>query len=117
MTKFALSAAAAGLRAEMDVLDRNINVSLVEPGAFHTGFNQAMAARKYEWMRDRSYFSDKIEEIKAKETRGLALIEAKTTDSIVSKIVTAAEARRPSLRYVAPWMQGMYVRLARMMGA
>jgi len=50
MTKFALSAAAAGLRAEVDQLRRNVQVALIEPGAFRTGFNQAMAARKYEWM-------------------------------------------------------------------
>lgn len=117
MTKFALSAAGAGLRAEMDVLGKNINVSIVEPGAIHTGFNQAMTGRKYEWMQQQSYFSDRIDKMKAKEARGFALVEARSTDSIVAQIVKAAEAGRPKLRYVAPWIQGAYVRLARMMGA
>lgn len=116
MTKFALSAAGAGLRAEMDVLDKKINVAIVEPGAIHTGFNQAMMGRKYEWMQQQSYFRDKLDSMKAKETRGMALAEARSTDSIVAQIVKAAEARRPRLRYVAPWIQGAYVRLARMMG-
>ena len=117
MTKFALSAAGAGLRAEMDVLGKNINVAIVEPGAIHTGFNQAMMGRKYEWMQQHSYFSGKIDKMKAKEARGMAFAEAKSTDSIVAQIVKAAEASRPRLRYVAPWIQGAYVRLARIMGA
>jgi hypothetical protein len=35
----------------------------------------------------------------------------------VAKIVTAAEARRPKLRYVAPFLQGLGVRIARILGA
>jgi short-subunit dehydrogenase len=116
MTKFALSAAGAALRAEMDFLGKNINVTIIEPGAIRTGFNQVMIGRKYEWMKQASYFSSKIDSLKAKETRGLALVEARSTDSIVAKFVKAAEASRPKLRYGAPWIQSAFVRLARMFG-
>ncbi len=57
MTKFALSAAGAGLRAELDELHCNVHVALIEPGAIHTGFNQAMTERKYAWMGKDSYFA------------------------------------------------------------
>ena len=116
MTKFALSAAGAGLRAEMDVLGKNIQVSIIEPGAIHTGFNQAMTGRKYKWMQHQSYLSDKIDELKAREDRVFAFLEAKRTNSIVAQYVKAAEATRPRLRYVAPWIQRVFVRLARMAG-
>ncbi len=117
MTKFALSAAGAGLRAEMDELGKNIQVALIEPGAIHTGFNQAMTARKYEWMGAQSYFKAQAARMKAKEARVFGLLEARDTRSIVAQIVKAAQARRPRLRYVAPWIQGAMVRLARMLGA
>ena len=117
MTKFALSAAAAGLRAEMDQLGKQIQVALIEPGAFHTGFNQAMTERKYDWMQGASYFAGQAEKMKAKEAREFRFLEARSTDSIVAQIVKAAEARRPRLRYVAPWIQGLGVRLARIFGA
>lgn len=117
MSKFALSAAGAALRAEMDQLGRNVQVALIEPGAIHTGFNQAMMGRKYEWMSQKSYFSAQINRIKAREAGVFKLIEARDTRAIVAKIVTAAEARRPRLRYVAPWLQGALVRLARVFGA
>ena len=117
MSKFALSAAGAGLRAEMDQLGKQIQVALIEPGAFHTGFNQAMTERKYEWMQGASYFAGQAEKMKAKEAREFRFLEARSTNSIVAQIVKAAEARRPRLRYVAPWIQGLGVRLARIFGA
>jgi hypothetical protein len=43
-------------------------------------------------------------------------LEARDTRSIVAQIVRASEARRPKLRYVAPWAQGAMVRLARIFG-
>ena len=116
MSKFALSAAGAGLRDELDRLKKNVHVALIEPGAIHTGFNQAMVERKYAWMGADSYFKAQSESIKAQEARTFAFLEAKDTRSIVAKMVRAAEASRPHLRYVAPWIQGLGVRLARIFG-
>jgi len=116
MTKFALSAAGAGLRAELDQLRCNVQVALIEPGAIHTGFNQAMAQRKYAWMDETSYFHAQAARMQAREKRTFTLLEARDTRSIVAQIVRACEARRPKLRYVAPWAQGVMVRLARIFG-
>ena len=117
MTKFALSAAAAGLRSEMDQLGKNVQIAVIEPGAIHTGFNQSMTDRKYEWMDESSYFFAQAKAMKVKEKRTFAFLEARDTRSIVAKIIAASEARRPRLRYVAPWIQGFGIRLARIFGA
>ncbi len=116
MSKFALSAAAAGLRAEMDQLKKNVHITVIEPGAIHTGFNQAMTNSKYAWMGKASYFAHQAEAMKKQERRTFDWLEAKTTDAIVQAIVKASEASRPRLRYVAPWIQGLGVRLARIFG-
>lgn len=116
MTKFALSAGATGLRTELRQLRCNVQVALIEPGAIHTGFNQAMTERKYAWMGPQSYFAGQVERLKAEESRTFRLLEARSTDGIVAQIVKASEARRPRLRYVSPWIQGFGVRLARMFG-
>ncbi len=116
MSKFALSAAGAGLRAELARLRCNVHVALIEPGAIHTGFNQAMTGSKYAWMGPQSYFAAHVERMKAEEARAFGFLEAKSTRSIVAQIVKAAEARKPRLRYVAPWAQGLGVRLARIFG-
>ena len=116
MSKFALSAGAAGLRAEMDQLGCKVQVALIEPGAIHTGFNQAMSASKFQWMGEGSYFAARAARLKAQDARTFGLLEARSTRSVVACIVKASEARRPRLRYVAPWIQGLGVRLARMLG-
>lgn len=116
MSKFALSAAGAGLRTELQQLGCNVHVALIEPGAIHTGFNQAMAERKYSWMGEQSYFATQVKRLQAEETRTFAWMEAKSTQGIVAQIVKASEAARPRLRYVSPWIQGLLVRLARMAG-
>jgi hypothetical protein len=67
-------------------------------------------------MTEKSYFKDLADQLKTKETRTFRFLEARTTASIVQKIIQASEARRPALRYVAPWAQGFLVRLARIFG-
>ena len=67
-------------------------------------------------MNEKSYFKDVATQLKTKETRTFRFLEARTTGSILKKIIQATEARRPSLRYVAPWAQGFMVRLARIFG-
>jgi short-subunit dehydrogenase len=116
MSKFALSAGGAGLRAELKQLRCNVHIALIEPGAIHTGFNQAMTGRKYAWMGALSYFAAHAERMKAEEARMFRLLEANDTRSIVAQLVNASEASRPRLRYVAPWLQGFGVRLARIFG-
>jgi short-subunit dehydrogenase len=116
MSKFALSAAGAGLRAEMDQLKKNIHISLIEPGAIHTGFNQAMTDSKYAWMGQSSYFAHQAQKMQKQERATFKLLEARSTQGIVNQMIKAAEARRPKLRYTSPWIQGFGVRLARIFG-
>ena len=93
-----------------------MHVAVVEPGAFHTGFNQKMIAKKYAWMRHGSYFQDQLPALKAREDRIFALLELRSTRPIVRKIVRAVEAQNPHFRYVAPWWQGLGVGLLRAAG-
>ena len=116
MSKFALSAAGAGLRAEMDQLKKNIHIALIEPGAIHTGFNQAMTNSKYAWMGPSSYFAHQAEKMQKQERATFQFLEAKSTDGIVKQIIKASEATRPKLRYTSPWIQGFGVRMARIFG-
>jgi short-subunit dehydrogenase len=116
MSKFALSAAGAGLRTEMDQLKKNIQIALIEPGAIHTGFNQVMTNSKYQWMNASSYFAHQADAMKKKERATFKFLEARSTQGIVNQIVKAAEASRPKLRYVSPWIQGFGIRLARIFG-
>jgi short-subunit dehydrogenase len=118
MTKFAISAAAAGLREEMKELGKGIHVSVVEPGPYNTGFNQKMVNSQFEFMeKEGSLFTQaQIETRKKAIDARLRWLEVGSTDTIVRKIVKAAEARKPKLRYVAPWTFALLVRVLRILG-
>lgn len=118
MTKFAISAAAAGLREEMKVLGKGIQVAVVEPGPYNTGFNQKLVGTQFEHMKQEgSLFSaEQIEARRRSQNARLRWLELGSTDSIVRKIVSAAEATKPRLRYVAPWTFAILVRVLRICG-
>jgi short-subunit dehydrogenase len=116
MTKFALSSGVGALRNEIHRVCENIHISVVEPGGYHTGFNQKNIAKKYVWMKEQSVFYPIINQIKAEEERTFKFTESKTTDSIVAKIVKAAEAEKPKARYSAPGWQAFGTQLLRIFG-
>ena len=113
MTKFALEAAIDVLRVELRPL--GIKVSLIEPGSYSTGFNEKMITKKYEWMDDSSLYHEHLNYIKLFE-KSVFRLQSKHVNRIAKKIVKATEAKRPCARYVAPWWQGLGVRILRIFG-
>ena len=113
MTKFALEAAIDVLRVELRPL--NIKVSLIEPGAYATGFNEKMHATKYEWMDASSFYHKHLNYMQRFE-KNTSLMQSEHIHRIARKIVTATEAKRPWARYVAPWWQGLGVQILRALG-
>ena len=102
MTKYALESAGEALRGEMEALGAGIQVCLIEPGPYNTGFNKWILENKFDWMKRGSYFQDKVESMKEQDTTVLAQMEVQDIGSIIDKIVSAAESDRPDLRYFAP---------------
>jgi len=102
MTKYALEAAAETLRSEMETLGAGIQVCLIEPGPYYTGFNQSITGNKFDWMSKDSYFADKIDFLKADDATKLKEMETTDLTTILDKIVAACEADKPDLRYFAP---------------
>jgi NAD(P)-dependent dehydrogenase (short-subunit alcohol dehydrogenase family) len=113
MTKFALEGAIDALRIELRPL--KIQVSLVEPGAYATGFNEKMHARKYEWLDGDSLYHDHRSYIEFFERANYRL-QGEDIGRIALKVVKAVEARRPAARYSAPWWQAVGVQFMRMLG-
>src|ERR1035437_2894750 len=116
MTKFSLSVAAEILRQELMMITKTVHISVVEPGTYHTGFNQDVMATKYTWMDESSYFYKIIDKIKEQEETTFKLLERKNNKSIVNKIVKAVESNNPRLRYTAPWWQALFVQIGRIFG-
>lgn len=115
-SKASIEIFATCLRKEMKKLNHtNIEVSIIEPGAYATGFNKENNEKKYNWMYDNSYFKNQVEEIRKKEKKLWNVIEVKPYDSIVRKYIRAVEDRHLKHRYSAPWWQTIGVQIGRIL--
>ncbi len=116
MTKFALSTGIYDLHKELKSIDSGVSVSVVEPGAYHTGFNQQMVESRREWMDKESPFYASHEERLAKDLKQFETIEVKSLNSIVDAIVRATTDKNAKFRYSTPWWQVWGVQLLRILG-
>ncbi|MTI42164.1 short-subunit dehydrogenase [Roseibium hamelinense] len=98
MPKFAISDAAAGLRAEMQELGKGIHGSVVEPRPYNTKFNRKLVESQFKIAAtERSQFSP--EQIAARKKAIIARLhglEVGSTDTIVRKTVGRRRRRYPS---------------------
>lgn len=118
-SKHALEAIATSLASEMKKLKNqgiNIDVTIIEPGAYATGFNQKMIETKFTWMSQKSHFNFMLKELRSNELKQFNKFELKSNISIVKEYIKACEAKHLKQRYVAPKVQGMIVQLMRMLG-
>ncbi|MCM1371183.1 MAG: SDR family NAD(P)-dependent oxidoreductase [Clostridium sp.] len=93
------------LRKELRLLSKNLKVTIIEPGMYHTGFNQVMLENKYDFMDIDSYFENQIKEIRKKENLFFSLLEKHNLNSISNKIIEAIQDKNPCLIYRAPILQ------------
>lgn len=107
-TKSSITSITSALQKEMFLMGTNVKVSLIEPGLYHTGFNQKFLANKYD---DGNYFKDIKKELKTFEKFMFKMLENKSLDSIVVQIVRAIEDKYPKKVYRAPFIQSKLVKI------
>lgn len=110
-TKASLIKMVESLQMEMKLLPHKIDIVLIEPGLYATGFNRVMLENKYPYMEEKSYFQSELEMIHARETMFLMLCEKKSLCSIVSKIEKAIYEKKPKKVYKAPYIQGLLAKI------
>ena len=119
-SKFAVEGFAVCLRDEMKILNKlektNIQVSIIEPGSYATGFNMETGNKKYGWMYQNSYFNDHVDLIRKVEEKIWQLTELNKYDSIIKKYVKVVEKKKLKARYYAPWYQAIFIQFLRILG-
>lgn len=98
------------LNMELKLLPSSIDVCLIEPGLYATGFNRLMLDKKYEYMDISSYFENQINLIRNSENIFLLLFERKRLDSIVNKIIKCIKADKVKRVYRAPFLQKVFAK-------
>ena len=119
-SKFAIEGFASCLRDEMKILNKlqktNIQVSIIEPGSYATGFNMETGNKKYAWMYEKSYFSGHVDLIRKVESKVWELTELNKNDSIIRKYLKVVETKKLKRRYIAPWYQAIAIQMLRIFG-
>ena len=116
-SKFAIEGFASSLRKEMKSLDEtNIQIGIIEPGAYATGFNKENNNKKYSWMQYESYFKYKWQDMKYKEEKFWNFVESKNFNSIIKKYIAAVEDKKVKHRYTAPKLQSIAIQIGRIFG-
>jgi len=110
MSKFALESVAFSLRTELKPF--GIDVVMVNPGGYHTDFNQKNIGKKYEWIDGSVLYKGHMDVIQKSESM-IVRSEMKDTAGIARQIVRAVEDKRPRRRYVAPLWQWWLIPLLR----
>lgn len=106
-TKAALINIAKVLKNELKLINKNIQISLIEPGMYKTGFNEIMLEEKYE-IKD-TLFKEELETIRKKENLFWNLFEYNNKKSIVKQIIKSLEENK--FIYSAPKSQRIIAKL------
>ena len=110
-TKASINRLAIYLFKELKMLNKNIDIVIVQPGFYYTGFNQVMFDNKYDWMDIDSYFDSIIKKIKLRESFIENFIENRNINSIKMKIVNSIENKNTRLIVRAPFFQSIFSKL------
>ena len=110
-SKAALSVCGLCLHYESLLLPKRIDVVLVEPGLYRTGFNKLAFDKKYEFMDNKSFFDKHTQLIRKSENIYLWLFEKRRLNSIKNKICEAITADKPHFRYSAPFSHNLIAKI------
>jgi short-subunit dehydrogenase len=108
-TKASLNSIIISLQKELNLINSKVRVILVEPGMYHSGFNQVMLENKFDIMNN-GFFKDEINLIRKKENFLFSLIEKREFDSIVCAIICAIKYDS-ILVYRAPLFQSLFAKI------
>ena len=100
-TKAALITLITTLRQELKLIDLNVDICLIEPGIYITGFNEVMIDNK----PDKSFFSGIYSKVSCYQKIVFKFFGRKNLNTITKQIVKATISTKPSFLYRAPFFQ------------
>lgn len=110
-SKAAISMLVFTIKKELKYLNNNISISLIEPGAYHTGFNQVMIDNKNIYSNKASKIYKNKDSINRLQRNLFALIEKNNYDKLVNKVIKEIESNNPKFKIRIPISQGLFAKL------
>lgn len=110
-SKAAISMLCRSIKMELDYLNNGISISIIEPGAYHTGFNQRMIDNKNIYLFKSSPFYKERESINRLQNNLFRLIEKDDYSDLINKVVKEIEKKKPKFIIRRPWYMSFLVKL------
>ncbi len=110
-SKAALSILIKTLSKELKKINKNITISLIEPGAYKTGFNEIMIDNKDKYLEKNNDFCNNIESINKKQKILFSLIEKRSCNDLSTRIVYEMEKVIPKFNIRVPLGQSMFAKI------
>ena len=99
------------LNQEMKFLKSNITLSLIELGAYHTGFNQVMIDNKEQYLDKNSLFYKRRHSINRLQRNIFRLIESDNIDKLSDYLVKNMTKKNPKFLLRYPKGQALFVKM------
>ena len=99
------------MKQELKYLNSNISISLIEPGAYHTGFNQAMIDNKNIFTNKNSKIYKNKDSINRLQRNLFAVIEKKNYNKLINKIIKEIESDNPKFKIRLPISQSIFAKI------
>ena len=110
-TKASITSLCKTLKYELKYLNPNITITLIEPGSYHTGFNQIMIDNKEIYSYKDSKISKNINTINRIHRNVFRLVEKDDYSDLVKKIVKEIEKENPKFRIRRPILQSVFIKI------
>lgn len=104
-SKAAISMLTKTIKKELEYLRSDIQISLIEPGAYKTGFNQYIIENKDKYLETSNKIYRSIPSINKIQRNMFVLIEKKNYNSLIKKIIKEIEKPNPKFLIRAPFSQ------------
>ena len=103
-SKAAITMLCRTIREELKYLKSDISISVIEPGAYRTGFNQVMIDNKAKFMEKNNLIYDNIESINKMQRNLFRLLEKDDCSDLVKKVIKELEKERPKFLIRRPFI-------------
>lgn len=110
-SKAAISMLVFTLKQELKYLNKDITISLIEPGAYYTGFNQVMIDNKTLFTNKNSKIYKNINSINRLQRNLFALIEKENYNKLVIKVIKEIEKENPKFKIRIPFSQSLFSKI------
>lgn len=110
-SKAAISMLTMTIKKELKYLNSDISISLIEPGAYSTGFNQVMIDNKNKYLEHDNLIYKYRNVINKKQRKMFRFVENDNYDSLVNKVVREIERKKSKFKIRAPFFQRLFTKI------